>query len=152
VIKRNENLIDKFGGHKLAVGLTLKKEYIDPFRDAVNKEVAKLKVNTQNQLKVDLACGMELFDNSDLLDKLREFEPFGAGHEEPIFFVRNAVLKDIQKKPYHNSLLFDFNGRLKSFVAYETDNLAINERYSVAFYITFNKTYSNFTIRDIFKE
>jgi single-stranded-DNA-specific exonuclease len=152
VIKRNENLIDKFGGHKLAVGLTLKKEHIDPLRDAVNKEVAKLKVNTQNQLKVDLACGMDLFDNSDLLDKLREFEPFGAGHEEPIFFVRNAVLKDIQKKPYHNSLLFDFNGRLKSFVAYETDNLAINERYSVAFYITFNKTYSNFTIRDIFKE
>jgi single-stranded-DNA-specific exonuclease len=152
VIKRNENLIDKFGGHKLAVGLTLKKEHIDPLRDAVNKEVAKLKVNTQNQLKVDLACGMDLFDNSDLLDKLREFEPFGAGHEEPIFFVRNAVLKDIQKKPYHNSLLFDFNGRLKSFVAYDIDNLAINERYSVAFYITFNKTYSNFTIRDIFKE
>lgn len=152
VIKRNENLIDKFGGHKLAVGLTLKKEHIDPLRDAVNKEVAKLKVNTQNQLKVDLACGMDLFDNSDLLDKLREFEPFGAGHEEPIFFVRNATLKDIQKKPYHNSLLFDFNGRLKSFVAYDIDNLAINERYSVAFYITFNKTYSNFTIRDIFKE
>lgn len=152
VIKRNENLIDKFGGHKLAVGLTLKKEYISPFRDAVNKEVAKLKVNLQNQLTVDLACTMDLFDNSDLLNKLKELEPFGAGHAEPIFFVRNAVLKDIQKKPYYNKLLFDFDGRLKFFVAYDTDNLEINERYSVAFYITFNKTYSNFTIRDIFKE
>jgi single-stranded-DNA-specific exonuclease len=152
VIKRNENLLDKFGGHKLAVGLTLKKEHIDPLRDAVNKEVAKLKLNTQNQLKVDLACSMDLFDNSDLLDKLREFEPFGAGNEEPIFFVRNATLKAIQKKPYHSSLFFDFNGRLKSFVDYDTNNLEINERYSIAFYITFNKTYSNFTIRDIFKE
>lgn len=152
VIKRNENLLDKFGGHKLAVGLTLKKEHIEPLRDAVNKEVAKLKVNTQNQLKVDLACNMDLFDNSDLLDKLREFEPFGAGHEEPIFFVRNATLKDIQKKPYYTTLLFDFNGRLKPFVAYDIDNLEINKRYSVAFYITFNKTYSNFTIRDIFEE
>ncbi|WP_291491350.1 hypothetical protein, partial [Desulfurella sp.] len=62
------------------------------------------------------------------------------------------ILKDIQKKPYHNILFFDFNGKSKSFVSTDADNLKINERYSIAFYITFNKTYCNFTIKDIFKE
>ncbi len=152
VIKRNESLVDKFGGHKLAVGLTLKKEFIDPLREAVNKEVSKFKVSMLNRLKIDLECDISLFNNNDFLDKLRELEPFGSGHEEPTFFVRNGILRGIQKKSYHSVLFFDFNGKSKSFISSDIDNLKINERYSVAFYIAFNKAYSNFTIRDIFKE
>lgn len=152
VIKRSERLLDKFGGHKLAVGLTLKKEHIEPLREAVNNEVAKLKVNTFNQLKVDLECDIRLFQSDDFLEKLKELEPFGANNEEPTFLVRNAVLKDIQKKPYNSLIVFDFNGQTRVFVTYETENLKVSERYSVAFYITFNKTYCNFVIRDIFKE
>ncbi|MGB9744418.1 MAG: single-stranded-DNA-specific exonuclease RecJ [Desulfurella sp.] len=152
IVKRHENLLDKFGGHKLAVGLTLKKEHIEPFREAINKEVSRLKVNASYKLRVDLSCNINIFDNIDFLENLRELEPFGAGHEEPTFFVRGGILKDIQKKPYHNILFFDFNGKSKSFVSTDADNLKINECYSIAFYITFNKAYYNFTIKDIFKE
>ncbi len=152
VIKRNERLLDKFGGHKFAVGITLQKEHIEPLREAINKEVAKLKVGNMNQLKVDLECNIELLNNNGFLEKLRELEPFGSNNEEPTFFIRNAVLKDIQKKPYHNSLIIDFNGQRRSFLAPTDDNLKINERYSIAFYVAFNQTYANFTIRDIFKE
>ncbi|MGB9755619.1 MAG: single-stranded-DNA-specific exonuclease RecJ [Desulfurella sp.] len=152
VIKRNERLLEKFGGHKLAVGITLQKEHIEPLREAINNEVSKLSVNFLNQLKVDLECDIRLFQTNDFLEKLRELEPFGANNEEPTFLVRNAVLKDIQKKPYSSLIFFDFNGQTKIFLSYETENLKINERYSIAFYISFNKTYCNFTVRDIFKE
>jgi len=153
VIKQNERLLDKFGGHKFAVGITLKKEYIEPLRDAINKEVAKQKVNSIKKLKVDLECDIELLQNKTFLEKLKELEPFGANNEEPVFFLRNAILRDIQKNRYNAStLLFDFGGQ-KNFFSYETNNdVKLNERYSMACKVVFNKNHYSFVIKDIFKE
>lgn len=154
LIKRNDVLLEKFGGHRLAVGITLKKEYIDPLREGINKEISKLNISIYNELKVDLECDISLFDNNDFLEKLKELEPFGMNNEEPIFLVRDGILKDIQKKAYYAVLTFDFKGRIRSFVAqdFNIDSVEILKRYCVTFYITFNKSYCNFTIREIFRE
>lgn len=83
----------RFGGHKAAAGITIKKDNISSFADCFN-QVARSKLNPQDlhpQLRIDLEVPIENA-TKDLQSFLAHFEPFGMGNPSPTLFARNVRL------------------------------------------------------------
>ncbi len=96
LIKANEQLLTKFGGHKMAAGLGLLKENIKLFRDAINKSASKL--NPDDFIPKEIVTGILSTDDIDfeLLDLLESFEPFGEANPRPSFLLQDAEVISIK--------------------------------------------------------
>jgi len=85
------DLLENFGGHPFAAGLSIKKENIDAFVKRFEKFVAD-HIETQ-MLKPEIMIDSEL-DVNHISDKfyniLKQFAPFGPGNMAPVFVTRNA--------------------------------------------------------------
>lgn len=77
-------LFTKFGGHKLAAGLSLEEENVEVFRKRIN-ELADL---TEDDLQMKVSIDMRLpfpYINEELIHELKILEPFGKGNGKPLF-------------------------------------------------------------------
>jgi len=91
-IKSCRDLLENFGGHTNAVGLTLKEENIDAFRDRLTAYVEEHIDDDQVTPTIDIDCEIKLHEiTGDFLRHLRLFNPFGPDNQKPIFFTRNVV-------------------------------------------------------------
>jgi len=83
--------LEKFGGHEMAAGLTLREENIAQFSDAFR--AAAREVLTDDNLQARLHLDYELTFaelNGDLLRWHEMLEPFGHGNVQPTFFAREV--------------------------------------------------------------
>ena len=89
-------LLDKYGGHAMAVGLTLKKEHFEEFK-ARFEEVAK-KANIKEMIpNLYIDEEVKLKDiNMDLVKSLSILEPFGEANKVPLFLIRNLKIDSIR--------------------------------------------------------
>jgi single-stranded-DNA-specific exonuclease len=96
LIKENEHLLTKFGGHKMAAGLGLLEEDIDAFRIAINKTASKL--DPDDFIPKDTVMGILSSDDIDmeLLNLLESFEPFGEANHRPRFLLQDAEVVSIK--------------------------------------------------------
>ncbi len=84
---------EKFGGHSLAAGLTLKKENIDVFRRMVN-DFAHTVESVMPVLRLDCKLNPAAL-SLDLVDALSVLQPFGTGNSVPVFGLFGAELDKI---------------------------------------------------------
>ncbi|HHW30226.1 MAG TPA: single-stranded-DNA-specific exonuclease RecJ [Clostridiaceae bacterium] len=92
-----QHLLDKYGGHELAAGLTLPEENIQLFRKAIN-EYADLVMQDEDlipRIKVDAYINDEdiTLENIKELDKLA---PFGTGNPSPVFACNDIIISSIR--------------------------------------------------------
>ena len=83
-MSRCRELFTKFGGHKLAAGLSLEEENVEVFRKRIN-ELADL---TEEDLQMKVSIDMRLpfpYINEELIRELKILEPFGKGNGKPLF-------------------------------------------------------------------
>ena len=83
-MSRCRELFTKFGGHKLAAGLSLEEENVEVFRKRINK-LADL---TEDDLQMKVSIDMRLpfpYINEELIHELKILEPFGKGNGKPLF-------------------------------------------------------------------
>lgn len=106
-------LFTKFGGHKLAAGLSLEEENVDRFRRTIN-ELADL---SEDDLTEKVSIDMQLpfpYITEKLVQEMELLEPFGKGNPKPLFAERNLrVLEPRVIGKNHNVLkcrLQDKNG------------------------------------------
>ena len=91
-----QDTIEKFGGHSMAIGITIKKENFQKFCYEF-EEVAK-----DSNLKdifpiIQIDAEFELKDiNKDMVKSLEQLEPFGEGNKTPIFVFRNVKIDSIR--------------------------------------------------------
>jgi len=91
------SLLEKFGGHELAAGLTIKEEHIEEFKRKIN-EYADITLSNSDlvpKVKIDIEVSKEEVSE----DSVRELEllaPFGAGNPSPVFAYRNLTIQDIR--------------------------------------------------------
>jgi single-stranded-DNA-specific exonuclease len=86
VAKRHEGLIDKFGGHAMAAGLTLATSALEPFRAAFDDEVRRW-MSVEDTAAIVHSDG-ELSPTELTLEvarALRDSGPWGQGFPEPLF-------------------------------------------------------------------
>ncbi|HYX30547.1 MAG TPA: single-stranded-DNA-specific exonuclease RecJ [Pyrinomonadaceae bacterium] len=87
------DLLDKFGGHSHAAGLSIKREHIDEFRRRLNEHAASCL--TEDDLIPAIEIDAEVSPKElgfKLSQDLRVLEPFGAGNPRPVFMTRGFRL------------------------------------------------------------
>jgi single-stranded-DNA-specific exonuclease len=90
-IEACSDLLESFGGHMYAAGLTLKKENIQPFMQRFEKYVHS--TITDEQLVPRVFIDTELFFseiNEDFFKTMSQFQPFGPENMSPVFVSRNV--------------------------------------------------------------
>ena len=87
------DLLEHFGGHTYAAGLSLKEENLQAFIDKFEQYVAE---NIQDESafipEIDVDMELDLTDiTNSFMDNLKRFAPFGPGNMAPIFLTRRLV-------------------------------------------------------------
>ncbi|MDQ6766136.1 MAG: single-stranded-DNA-specific exonuclease RecJ [Verrucomicrobiota bacterium] len=99
---RCERWLEKFGGHEMAAGLTIREDNFDAFAHAFREAARDLLSDEALQPRLHLDHELTFPElNHDLLRWHAALEPFGAGNPQPTFFARDVqpaipprVLKD----------------------------------------------------------
>ena len=88
-LKRCERFLEKFGGHEMAAGLSLREENFGAFADAFRQQAREMLSDEALQARLHLDQEVAFSDlKSDLLEWQELLEPFGAGNAQPTFFAR----------------------------------------------------------------
>jgi single-stranded-DNA-specific exonuclease len=79
-------LLEKFGGHKYAAGLSLKLENLEPFAQRFEEVVSSTIPESLRvpEMAIDLELDLHEITTS-LYQLLQQFEPFGPGNAKPVF-------------------------------------------------------------------
>lgn len=92
-MNRCAEMFTRFGGHKLAAGLSLPEENIGSFRKKINELSQLTEEDMQERVSIDLCLPFEYIDEN-LIAELKRLEPFGMGNEKPKFADRNLSVID----------------------------------------------------------
>ncbi len=130
--------IDKFGGHAMAVGININKEKIEEFKEefekiAIEREVDKIIpiLNLDAEIKLDDV-------NKEMVDSLKELEPFGEANKMPIFAFRNLKIDSIRSLSdgKHLKLSVKDNKNIINAIGFNmgtlTDTYRIGDRVDIA--------------------
>ena len=96
-LENSGHLMQKFGGHDLAAGLSIKPENIDKFREEINA-YAKACL-TEDDFMPILYIDSELpppYINMNTAEKLSILEPYGMGNACPLFYARDLCISQIR--------------------------------------------------------
>jgi single-stranded-DNA-specific exonuclease len=84
-----EHLLEKFGGHKYAAGLTVKKQNLDSFIKEFEKVVAATITKDQLVAEIEVDMQIELNEVNDKLYRIiKQFAPFGPMNRTPNFITK----------------------------------------------------------------
>lgn len=81
-------LFTKFGGHKLAAGLSLEEENVERFRETINELCDLSDEDLQEKVSIDMRLPFP-YITERLVNELELLEPFGKGNPKPLFAERN---------------------------------------------------------------
>lgn len=76
--------LDKFGGHPMAAGLSLKEENIDSFRKALNDNSGLTEENLIKKVYIDIKMPF-YYISEHIIHQIECLEPFGKANEKPVF-------------------------------------------------------------------
>lgn len=122
-LTRCDKWLEKYGGHEMAAGLTIREENLAAFSEAFRSAARELLSDEQLQPCIHLDHELTLAElNADLLEWHEALQPFGAGNAQPIFLAREVepaieprVLKDkhlllrLRQRNYRTRAIF-FDG------------------------------------------
>jgi single-stranded-DNA-specific exonuclease RecJ len=90
-LSKCKDLFTKFGGHRLAAGLSLKKEDLAAFCRRINENCSLSEEDLTEKVPIDMelpfSCVTEAF-----IRELSMIEPFGKGNTKPVFAVKDAEI------------------------------------------------------------
>ncbi len=89
-------LLEKYGGHELAAGLSIKRENLVQFREKINAYAAAVFQKQKPELAIDIDAQIEVFDaNAENADDLLLLEPYGTANPTPVFLLEKVKIEDI---------------------------------------------------------
>ena len=91
-----KEFIDRFGGHSMAIGINIKKENFENFKNKL-EEIATQKhiEDIVPILKIDAQVSLDEI-SKDMVDSLKELEPFGEENKTPLFVFKNLKIDSIR--------------------------------------------------------
>lgn len=98
VLTECESHLENWGGHPMAVGVSLSEEKFDAFAKNFSKTMERLYPEGIPESELDIACWVDFKDLGDsLLNELSLLEPFGQKNPEPILGLKGVMLKEEAK-------------------------------------------------------
>lgn len=162
LLKAEEALFIKFGGHKAAAGLSMPKENLRAFIDNMNARLKNIPAITRTRMDFyDLDIDANEI-NPQLMRDLDLLEPFGMGNEKPKFRIKGVkldsfdLMKDVhvrwslsKEKVKLKGISFNYIGKYETSSPaeiYSTQNLK-HEDLSVYFTLGLNRFNGNESIQ-----
>ena len=141
LILESKELLEGFGGHKMAAGLSIKKENLIKFKEMINKK-AELINQELFRPKLNIVGEMEFdeFDN-ECYEIIKSFEPYGEANPKPLFLAKNCKVVLSQRVGANNNhlkLLLELNTHHKKAMAFFNDK-EIKRGEEIDFVYTFVK-------------
>jgi single-stranded-DNA-specific exonuclease len=99
-------LLQHYGGHKAAAGMTLEIKNVDAFRRRLN-ELASERLSEEDKIpltKVDAECELQQID-MPLLEQIEKMAPFGMGNPSPKWLIKGSILGEARTLGKGNSHL-----------------------------------------------
>ena len=78
----------KYGGHKMAAGLSMEEENVEAFRQAINDNCVLTDEDFEEKITIDVPMPMS-YVTEHFVEELSVLEPFGAANEKPVFAQKN---------------------------------------------------------------
>jgi single-stranded-DNA-specific exonuclease len=118
-----QGCLETWGGHPMAVGVSLRKTRLEEFRVQFNDVIRAMRGIDACEPIVELSGWLEGHDISEtLMEELDQLHPFGQGNPEPVFGVRGLRLRqrpEIFKEQHFRFSCEDGAGRRLSGVAWK---------------------------------
>ncbi|MBQ8638260.1 MAG: single-stranded-DNA-specific exonuclease RecJ [Lachnospiraceae bacterium] len=90
-LNKNRELYARFGGHKMAAGLTMKAEYLDVLRKRLRSQCPLTAEDLRPVVLIDTPLPLE-YISEPLIQDLEKLEPFGRGNEKPLFAWQHVTI------------------------------------------------------------
>ena len=90
------DLLERFGGHELAAGLSVRRGNIPLLRERLNAYAAERLTDEMLCVCLDADCEVGMTELTEkLVEETEKLEPFGTANPAPVFVMRNANLRRV---------------------------------------------------------
>ncbi len=123
--------IEKFGGHSMAVGITIRKENFSKFKEEFEKITAESHIDEIMPV-IQVDSKMDVKDiNKDMVESIKQLEPFGEGNRMPVFAFKNLKIDSIRalSEGKHLKLTLKDNNTIINSIGFNLGYLA--EEYHI---------------------
>lgn len=91
-----QDTIERFGGHSMAIGITIKKDKFEEFSSKFEEIAEQSKIDEIVPI-INIDGKINLSDiNRDIVESLKQLEPYGEGNKTPIFVFKNLKIDSIR--------------------------------------------------------
>lgn len=91
------DLLEKYGGHELAAGLSIKRNNLPAFRERLNAYARECLQDVDRQPVVEAECELLPSDmNMEQAGELYYLEPYGVSNPTPLFYIDKVPMVDLQ--------------------------------------------------------
>ena len=148
-----ESLFEKFGGHEMAAGFSIKESKIPSLIKKMNTYAKKNLKDEDYEISLNIDSIISANEiNEQNYDKIESFEPFGIENSKPMFVITDAVLENHQfigkDKTHFKARVKNFEKDMLKFSSYEElKDLDINKKVDIAFYMNKNVFADNVNIQ-----
>lgn len=163
LLEKSQDLFIKFGGHKAACGLSMRAENLPAFKERMLNLMKAIPASLRTKTRsFDIEVGIEEISAS-LVKDLDRCEPWGPGHEKPVFRMKNAliqsykIMKDAHvrwtfmgtgsKKVMVQGISFNYLGKWNEATPDELFQMQEKSGLTVQFTLSVNKFNGNETIQ-----
>ena len=154
------DLLERFGGHELAAGLTVKKKNLPMLREKMNEYAAQCFNGETPKSALDIDCFLETKQiSTSLANDIGLLEPYGVSNPVPTFAVSKMIIDDIVPVGMnrHLKLILSKDGRsfvaMKFCTSLEEFEYGISDEVDVAFNLEINEFMNvktlQFNVKDI---
>ena len=103
-LNRCRDLFLRFGGHKMAAGLTMKKEDLPVLRDRLRAQCMLTDEDLRPVVLIDSPLPLG-YISEELISDLERLEPFGRGNEKPLFAWQHVTILRITRIGKNKNML-----------------------------------------------
>ena len=136
-----QELLDKFGGHPMAAGLSMQEEHIEEFRQMLNRNSVLEDGDIEPVIRFDAVLQLKDWTEERVL-QLEKLEPFGTGNEKPIFAAKNLRAQHIRQVgkegQMQKMILMDKDGTKCEAISFENHNISEGEEFRILYYPQIN--------------
>lgn len=153
------NLLEKFGGHELAAGLTVKRKNLPLLKQRLEQYAKECFKDSEPERLLEIDC--ELNSNQislSLAQELSVLEPYGVSNPAPTFACKNMVIEDIVPVGMNRHLRLTLSKDGKQFsamlfsVSLEEFWLNISDEVDIAFNVETNEFAGNISLQISIKD
>lgn len=91
-VSKTKDLLESFGGHPMAAGMSLERENVDKLRNKLNSSCPLTDEDLIPKVYLDMQLPLK-YVNFKLIEDMKSLEPFGKGNSKPLFGEKNLKVK-----------------------------------------------------------